>query len=565
MAFPTLAARLSALGLLLPLAGAATQGDQAPPAADYFATLVRAGELFDRGQWAEAGELYAKLASWDPENGFLVLQHGTCLARAGENAAALTLLERAVEMGQGFLPYQCFEIARLHAIEGSGAAACDWLEKALAARYEDRPSLAAEPAFAGLLEDARFRRIAGLLSNGELAREAGWRHDLAYFLEEVRRLHADPARPAFDPAYVAAVGSLASRAGELSDEEVALGILQLAVRLGDGHSALYPVSTDRVRFLALPVQLYFFSDGLFVVDGEGPGAEWIGYELVDVGGESVAGIERRLEPYVPRDNAHGILWIGPRLLSMPSVLADMGFPVGEGAVDLGLRDESGAVVRVQLAATAIHERDSKLRPPAALDPERLPLWQSRMDTPYWHRALPELDALYVQFNQVRDGGAQTIAQFAADVQRVVAEDTPRHLILDLRHNNGGNNFLIWPMIRALVAFETSTPDHELFVLTGRNTFSACQNFLNYVERVCEPTIVGEPSSSKPNFTGESTNVLLPWSGLALSISSRYWQDSFPGDRRPWIPPQVPVELSSLDHFTGRDPALEAIADVIAMR
>ncbi len=48
----------------------------------------------------------------------------------------------------------------------------------------------------------------------------------------------------------------------------------------------------------------------------------------------------------------------------------------------------------------------------------------------------------------------------------------------------------------------------------------------------------------------------------LSISNRYWQDSQPWDNRLWIPMDIPVEMTFEDYAAGRDPALEAIFQVI---
>ncbi len=76
----------------------------------------------------------------------------------------------------------------------------------------------------------------------------------------------------------------------------------------------------------------------------------------------------------------------------------------------------------------------------------------------------------------------------------------------------------------------------MFVIIGRETFSAAQDFSNFIERVTNATFVGEPSGSSPIFVGESTAVVLPWSGLSFTISSRYWQDSHDGDDRPFICP-----------------------------
>jgi hypothetical protein len=114
----------------------------------------------------------------------------------------------------------------------------------------------------------------------------------------------------------------------------------------------------------------------------------------------------------------------------------------------------------------------------------------------------------------------------------------------------------------LVHFETDAPDHRLFVLIGRRTFSACQNFVNWLDRMAHPIFIGEPTGSKPNFIGETTNVVLPYSRVQGSISSRIHFDSFWGDERQWIAPHIPIELSSEDYFANRDPVLEAVLTMI---
>ena len=126
----------------------------------------------------------------------------------------------------------------------------------------------------------------------------------------------------------------------------------------------------------------------------------------------------------------------------------------------------------------------------------------------------------------------------------------------------------WPVstthsiVGAIVGFEQSSPENRIFVITGRNTFSAAQNFINRVERLTNATFVGEPSSSSPNFVGEETDLLLPWSRLRGSISTRYWQDSDPWDERPWIAPDLAVELTVEQYLEGVDPVLERVLQEI---
>jgi hypothetical protein len=141
-----------------------------------------------------------------------------------------------------------------------------------------------------------------------------------------------------------------------------------------------------------------------------------------------------------------------------------------------------------------------------------------------------------------------------------------HLIIDVRHNNGGNNLLLQPLVEAIAAFAAASPEHRVYVLTSRGTFSAAQNFINRIERRIPTTIfAGEPSMSSPNFTGEDNPVTLPFSGLMVSISNRYWQDSDANDRRPWIAPHLPVTLSSTDWLNNRDPVLDAVLSAMASK
>jgi hypothetical protein len=105
---------------------------------------------------------------------------------------------------------------------------------------------------------------------------------------------------------------------------------------------------------------------------------------------------------------------------------------------------------------------------------------------------------------------------------------------------------------------TLAGSRPIAVITGRNTFSAAQNFVTRLERWTDVVFVGEPSSASPNFIGEETELVLPWSRIQVSIASRYWQDSDPGDDRPWVAPQIPVPPTAHDYFGRRDAALEAI-------
>jgi hypothetical protein len=137
-----------------------------------------------------------------------------------------------------------------------------------------------------------------------------------------------------------------------------------------------------------------------------------------------------------------------------------------------------------------------------------------------------------------------------------------NVILDLRHNNGGNTWAYPELVRTLVSF-TSQRDRQLYVITGRGTYSAAANLITDLERFANPIFVGEPSSMTGNNAGDESMFVLPYSGITGAFSSVRWQLSHPWDTRRAIVPHMPVQLTAGAYFRGEDPVLDAITRRIA--
>lgn len=538
-----------------------SSAQETSPAAEHYRLRARADSLYAAGARVDAAVLYERVVAGDPRDGQAKFRVARGLFEAGEIERAIELAEESIAQGWSGEAEVAFEIARAMGREGRRDEAIEWAERAVAAGLEERPRLKRDEAFAGMRDDPVFRRIAGFPPAGEADRAARWRHDLDFLLGEARRLHASPERIAWSEAWTRRVEELKTRVDARTDEEIALEIQRLLVALGDGHTVLYPVSTGTVRFASIPVILYLFSDGWYVVDTPDERAGLVGGRVVAIGGKPVDGILDDLRPWVSHDNDMGLEWIGPTVLRFPLYLRAMGYGERLDAVVLTIEDPSGRRRDVEVPVGP-GPLQPKLGPPAGEVTDATPAWLRRVSENYWHEPRPELDAVYAQLNQVRDDEGRPIEGFASDVRETLQSSAARHLILDLRHNNGGNNFLIWPIVRLVMWHEATDPAKRAWVITGRNTFSAAQNLVNFLDRETGATFVGEPSSSRPNFVGEDTWVELPYSGLRGSISSRYWQDSFPGDERPWVPVEMPVELSSEAYFGDRDPVMEALARLL---
>jgi hypothetical protein len=189
------------------------------------------------------------------------------------------------------------------------------------------------------------------------------------------------------------------------------------------------------------------------------------------------------------------------------------------------------------------------------------LWRSRPDDFYWFEHLPEHNLVYFQYNQVRDQGEATLAEFVTELLAFIDDKQIQTLVIDIRQNNGGNSYLNPGLMIPLAAHPIAREEGRLFVIAGRRTFSAAQNLANDLDRETKAIFVGEPTGSRPNFYGEDHVFRLAYSGLTGSISTRYWQGGATSDDdRIWIAPRIAAEPDFADYRDSRDPALTAILE-----
>lgn len=167
--------------------------------------------------------------------------------------------------------------------------------------------------------------------------------------------------------------------------------------------------------------------------------------------------------------------------------------------------------------------------------------------------------MYWQLNQLRDDPAQDLAAFLAKLAEALKQQRATGLILDLRHNNGGNGELV-PQILSMLqqsgylgASGTAT---KLAVLTSGRTFSAAV-LLAADLHAYNAIFVGEPTGAGAVHIGEENLVLLPNTGLAAAVATRLFVRSESDDKQPWIAPHLQVQSSFAQFRAGDDPGLAA--------
>jgi hypothetical protein len=399
--------------------------------------------------------------------------------------------------------------------------------------------------------------VAAGMPSGD--RVQGWQKDVDTLMEEIKLHHYIYRTKPLPQACVQRAQELKKSVSKFSDERMLIELQGLMSHLGDGHCYILPFGAPAVEVECLPLQFYLFSDGLFVVGADNGYERWLGRRLVRLGPVTVSDAMTGIADYISRDNPMGLKWVGPLFIRFRGTLEVLGLEPGAREVALAFDTPNGTITEEKIPFVPAPQFHGvpKLGPPKLPGAGVPPLYLTSVATPYWIRELPDEKALYIQFNQVMNAPQENLKTFALRLGRILNERPPQLLVVDVRHNNGGNAELRFPLVDVLKSFEGSNPNAKLVVITGRNTFSAAQIFIADVNHQTRAIFAGEPSSSKPNFVGEENEVVLPWSGARGSISNRY-HETIPGDQRIWIEPEVKVELSSGDYFANRDPVLHEV-------
>ena len=552
----------SLAAIQVPEAPAAGQGSQLSVSAQkgvFYAALVT------RGRTAmAAGDLTGAVGSFRQalaifsDDGQLHRDLARALLASKAYTEAAHEYEAGRKLGWGEPAPTALSIASCYLQAGEPDLALHWIEAAVAARLKERSALAEDARFALLRSNPRFRAAVGELPQAIRERVAGWNADLDYFVAELHRLHPVFAKSLPDE-FSRRLAALRKSLPRLSDQEVVVELMALFASVGDAHTVLFPFGMKRGVLSKLPLQFYLFTDGLVITDGSADYASLVGDRVTRIGGRAVETLLAAVLPFVSRDNDRFVDFAGPFALSLPELLRRLGAEVTSSGVTLDLIRRDGTKLAVTLPVPSApidpDKLQLKLTPPRGVGTPP-PLWLSRPDDNFWLERLSPT-TLYVQLNQCYDSEKLTLSQFAAQMTRELQAPDMLNLVVDVRRNNGGNEDSVRVVAAAIISFQVQRPQARVFVLIGRHTLSAAQNFISTLDRWMKVQFVGEDSGSRPNHVGDDTLVLLPYSGVMGSISCALHQTNY-RDLRSWIAPSIPVGLSSQDYFAQRDPVLEAV-------
>lgn len=531
------------------------------------AESASAGEL-----WPAAAEGWSRVTAVNPTIGRYWTELGKARFNTGEYQAAIGAYEQSLALGEGYHGAIRLEIARAFAKLGDGEAALWELTQAVNLGLRSLAEVREDETFESLRDEAVFRELVGVIDAESMSRDDGWRFDLHFLWREITRLAYDPFRRVSEDVFLQRIAEIDRAIPALTDLQIIVEMEKLLAFLGDGHAGVYQTADIDESRRALPLQFYAFEEGVFIIAASAAYRELLGAELLRIGDQTVQDLNEALAPLVCRDNEQWLKTSIPHRMRETPILHAMGLIPDSDRASLTVRDLEGGE-RVAIVESDTSYRRSMLQRhffipgtwitlPETLEPP-VPLYERNRGLSFWFEPLPAERMIYAQINAVQNHPKQTLPEFGEQLLNLAEEPGCERLVIDLRWNPGGNTMLEMPVLHRIIGSKKLNVRGRLFVIIGRGTFSAAQNFTTLLERHTNAIFVGEPTGSSPTFVGETLDFQLPYSKTYANISDLLWQSGWPMDYRPWVGPQIYTPPTFTMYRENRDPALEAILSLSA--
>jgi hypothetical protein len=378
---------------------------------------------------------------------------------------------------------------------------------------------------------------------------------------ELPRRHPAPFGKITQAQWDSAVTALERRLPTLGRDQILVGIMRLVALVGDAHTTVEPDPSLGLRYY--PLELYAFDDGLFVRRADSSHASLVGAKVLQIGRAGAEAALATVGSIISHENDWWVRAWGPMWLMIPEVLDGLGLAVDAEHVPLVVERDGRIDTVVVTPGGRLHEGHGPvpidMRGWVSLLAAPAPLWEQNPDRPFWWTYQADRHTLYVCMRGVVLGPQSNTNRAQWDQVFALVDSLPEaRLVIDIRENLGGNGGLNrYPVQQVLRRPTLDRPD-RLFVIIGRRTFSAGQQFANLLEAWTQATLVGEPSGQQPSQYGDHRPLVLPGSHLTVQISTVFHQSPNEFDRRSFVPPVIYTPLTSIDYHDGVDPALAAI-------
>ncbi|MBK7872114.1 MAG: hypothetical protein IPJ74_16280 [Saprospiraceae bacterium] len=266
-----------------------------------------------------------------------------------------------------------------------------------------------------------------------------------------------------------ALATLQNKLSEMNDIAIIAEMGRIVTLVGDGHTELN-LTQWTTGFHKIPMIFSFFGKDLHILATSPDYQNTLSKKVMRFDNTPTTEVYEKLQPFMSHDNDQEFKYAAPAYFTVIALLHHIGISQHPDRVTLELED--GSTVEVK-ALSAEESRKINWARARDINAPQQPLSVQNPTDYYWYKFLEDSNTFYFKFNRVGDQKDKpSIRKFVKEMFDEIDKLKPSKLVIDLRHNNGGNYYMNRPLVEAIQERPWLNQKGKLFVINGPRTFSA---------------------------------------------------------------------------------------------
>lgn len=360
----------------------------------------------------------------------------------------------------------------------------------------------------------------------------------------LKKHHPAPFTKMTEEEFDAQISELTQNWNVMEEAERYYDLRRLVAALGDEHTSLLP--PEDIVQPELPFFVMIYDGHWMIVQAQKEYGTLVGKELTAINDIEISRIREMLLPLISCETQQ---WADVQCSLEVRYLQNLN-AVGAAddlvSVDITAKDVvSGEEITVE--AEALNE---------GYDYQNTafyPMAQTLAQSGYYYANLLEDGSVFIQYNVCAENPQMPMKEFAQELERQLLADAPEKVIVDLRHNSGGDSEVIRPLLETLQKFQEK--GSTLYCLIGAQTFSS--GVMNAIDmQQIGAQLVGEPTGGVLHF-GELTQEILP-DGSIFVCSTKDFSSAYALSGQ--LQPETEVVQTAEDFLAGKDTVIAYIQE-----
>ena len=304
-----------------------------------------------------------------------------------------------------------------------------------------------------------------------------WKEDINFLRENLSKKHCNLFFKRDKVLFDRDLDNLVSQTSNLSDLEIALKLQQIIAKQGDTHTNISwgkYLNNDKT----LPLRYFYFEDGIHVTLTNQENKELLGKKILKINGFDVKQVTDSISSLFVNENKGIYKSKALTGLSSIQILKFFGFAKND-SIKITFQNDS------LLTEKLIFPKEMKDDERVKISPQNLTFIRENKNKIFEKKYFEKEKILYVLYNScvskeepsIYKGKPEEITlpsflEFQNEVKKMLNDNPVEKLIFDMRLNSGGSYKQGDNFIREVVINSKIDKKGKLFVLIGRDTFSA---------------------------------------------------------------------------------------------